>query len=142
MKLLHAYLAGNNPDLLFELEQENRVTAYLQEKVQSVRQAWEELLTKGTPAIVIEELCLHELTKDLRPSRYNYLINVLEEEFLQEFALFKKTGTLTYEIINMLERCQPVFDELGVSELNEDDRFLRYAIIGTVQQYLEHRQIV
>lgn len=135
MKKLHAYLAGNNPDLLIGLQGETQVTAYLTEKVKSIEPLLRELLQSNKPPYIIEEQCLRKMTEDLRPSRYNYIRSVFEDAFPTEFQKFLDNGILTYEIINLIEKCKPDFDSFQFSEDNEDDRMLRYAIIGNIKEY-------
>ena len=53
------------------------------------------------------------------------------------YKKFREAGVLTYELINMLEACQPVFDTIVLTEDNADDRMLRYAVIGTIEEYLK-----
>ena len=83
-----------------------------------------------------EELCMEELTKQIRPSRFNYLKALLEEEFSNEFERLEQAGILTTELINMITVCDMVFDEMRFSTENEDNRNLRYAIIGAMHEYL------
>ncbi len=137
---LHQYITDNNPDLLITLQQEGSVSGYLREKVAAIDLLVNELLASGTPAYIIEERCMDELTKELRPSKYNYLISILEEEFEADYYRLKESGLLTYEIINLLESCSPVFETSSFTEENENDRHFRYAIIGTVKEYFENKQ--
>lgn len=127
----------NNPDVLLELEQTGTTTQYLSEKVSSVDSLITQLSGEGKPPYSIEEMCMKELTQDLRPSRYNYILNVLELEFENENNKFSDSGLLLFEICNMIKHCNPVFDDLKFSEENEDNRFLRYAITGVIKEYLE-----
>lgn len=137
---LHQYITNNNPDLLITLQQEGNLSGYLREKVAAIDLLVNELLASGTPAYIIEERCMDELTKELRPSKFNYLISILEEEFEADYCRLKENGLLTYEAINLLESCAPVFEPIGFTEENENDRHLRYAIIGTVKEYFENKQ--
>lgn len=134
---LRSYIVNNNPDLLVQLQGDFSVTRYLEDKVSQVIALAEQLTGEGKPMYAIEELCLNAMTEDLRPSRYQYILGLLEDEFLQTYNRFREMGVLTYEIINMIEACQPVFEQLGFTEDNEDDRQLRYAITGTIGTYLE-----
>ncbi len=134
---LREYIIRNNPDILINLQTDFSVTQYLEEKVQSIQPLLNELLTEGKPTYIIEELCLNELTKDLRPSKFNYIRSVLQEEFEQDFLLMKKNNTLTYEIMNFITECEPVFEIFGFTEETEDNRNLRYAVTGTIQQFFE-----
>lgn len=73
--------------------------------------------------------------------KFNYIRTVLEEEFENVFWRLKQQNILQFEIINMTVFCEHVFDELNFSEANEN-RFLRYAIIGTVGDYLSESENV
>ncbi len=130
---LHGYIIHNNLDLLISLQQEGKVSSYLQEKVATADDLLNQLQLENTP----EEQCLEFLTKDLRPSKFNYLLVALEEDFEMEYHRFKESGILTYEVINLIEACTPVFETLGFTSDHEDDRHLRYAITGAIKEYLD-----
>jgi len=63
---------------------------------------------------------------------YDYLRLVLEEEFLGTYMRFINHGILHYELTNILELCAPL-----MQGLDEDDRFLKYEVIGTIADYLQ-----
>ena len=136
IRKLHDYLLLNNPDILIYFQQEGDATQYLEEKVQALDDLPQQLLAEGKPAYIVEEICMDELTKEFRPSRYNYLLSVLEDDFQAEYSQWRQSGILTYEIINLLQPCNAVFELLNFSEENEDDQKLRYAIIRTIQLHL------
>lgn len=136
---LRKYIIHNSPDLLIDLQTDFAFNQYLEEKVQSIQALLQELLAAAKPPYIIEEICLNKLTKDLRPSKFNYIRSVLEEEFEQEFLFMKKSNTLTYEIMNLLSECESVFEILGFTQETEDSKDLRYTVIGTIQQFLESR---
>lgn len=133
---LWAYIVHHNPDLMFRLQEDYSVTRYLEEKVASIMPRAAELLSENRPMYIIEELCLNAMTEDLKPSRYLYLLSVLEDEFSPDYERLKESGTLTYEVCNLIEACKGIFEALGFSSENEENRLLRYAIIGQVQEYL------
>jgi tRNA splicing endonuclease len=136
IKKLHAYIRENNPDLLFELEESDKVNEYLFNKINTVSGLIKQL-DIGEPAYIIEDACMDVLTKDFRPSKFNYISNLLEEEFESTYNQILESGLIKFEIVNMIIQCQSVFDDLNFSEENEDNQFLRYAIIGTIKEYLE-----
>lgn len=63
---------------------------------------------------------------------YDYVRLVLEEEFLATYLRFINHGILHYELTNILEVCAPL-----LKGLDEDDRYLKYEIVGTIANYLE-----
>jgi len=63
---------------------------------------------------------------------YDYVKLVLEEEFFRTYLRFSNHGILHYELTNILEICAPL-----IKGLNEDDRFLKYEVIGTIAAYLQ-----
>ncbi|OJW80287.1 MAG: hypothetical protein BGO69_05500 [Bacteroidetes bacterium 46-16] len=136
MEKLWTYIVHNNPELMLRLQEEQSVTTYLEEKVKAIMPMAEQLTSAGKPDYIIEELCLDDLTAELKPSRYLYIRSVLEEEFPQEYERLKESGTLTYEVVNLIESCKDIFSDFDFNIENEADRHLRYAIIGQVHTYL------
>ena len=132
-----SYLVHNSPDIMIRLQHEFLLTQYLEDKVLNVMPLSEQLIAENKPQYIIEELCMEELTRNIRPSRFMYIRGLLEEEFLQTYERFREMGVLTYETINLIDACNPVFEHLGFTEDNEDDRQLRYAITGAIAEYLE-----
>ncbi|MCC8407702.1 hypothetical protein LJ707_02095 [Mucilaginibacter sp. UR6-1] len=63
---------------------------------------------------------------------YDYLRLVLEQEFLGVYLRFINLGILHYELTNIQELCAPL-----LTGLDEDDRYLRYEVIGTIADYLQ-----
>jgi hypothetical protein len=136
IKRLRESIQENHPDLLLSLLEENRLEDYLHEQVNGIDELVKELVAKHSSSSLIEDLCMKELTRTLRPSRYNYLHDLLQEEFADDYDKLKEKETLTAELINMIGACEPVFDELKFSEENEDDMYIRYAVMGAVHEYL------
>lgn len=136
---LWTYIVHNNPDLMLNLQQNFSLTDYLEQKVFNIQPLISQLLAENKPGYVIEELCMAELTKDLRPSKFSYIHSILEDEFELDFLRIKESGLLTYEIINLITESETVFETLGFTEVNEQDRMLHYAIAGTIRQYMESK---
>lgn len=63
---------------------------------------------------------------------YDYVKLVLEQEFFNTYLRFSNHGILHYELTNILELCAPL-----MAGLEEDDRFLKYEVIGTIADYLQ-----
>jgi hypothetical protein len=135
-KLYH-YLVENHLDLLISLQEDHRLSHYLDSKVSSVMELYEGLLAENRPPYVIEALCMEELTRDLRPSRFEFVRTLLAEEFEADYDRMSENGILTYEIINLIGACEPIFGIFGFGEENEESRELKYAIMGMIAEYLE-----
>lgn len=136
IKKLHDYIRENNPDILVQLEEEKKVTEYLSDKIKLVDGLLQETGIKQ-PAYIIEEACMDILTEDLRPSKYHYICGILEEEFEAAYSRLQSSGTLQFEVINMIKYCQPLFDATGFTLENEDSRELQYSVTGAIAEYLE-----
>lgn len=130
------YIIHNNPDLMFTLQEDYSVLDYLNEKISSVKSILEDMLSDGTPKYIIEEICLNVLTEDLKPSRFLYIRSLLSNEFEKTYAAFQESGILTYEIINLMENCKPIFETIGFTKENEEDPTLRNALIGQIADYV------
>ncbi len=135
------YVRDNNPDLLFALEAEDKLRLWLYSKAESVESLWQQMETDKQPAYIIEETCLNELTRELRPSRYSYILNLLEQEFENDYNMLVKAGLLQHEVVNMIGYCDSVFNDLKFSEENEDNHFIRYAICGALSEYLDSNRV-
>jgi hypothetical protein len=140
IRKLHDYLGDNNPDILIKLQSEGKVTDYLKDKVSLVDSMMMELIRTDTDPYFIEELCMFSLTADLRPSRYNCIKEIFEEEFEHTSMLYYEMGILRFELVNMVESFNPIFDALQFSEANAESRLLRYAICGAIQNYIESKK--
>lgn len=138
-KKLVAYVRNNNPEIFAELDEVSLISAFIEGKVNGVENLWQQLAASNTPAYIIEEMCMAHLTKDLKPSRYNYIVSILEEDFEFAHQQMQRSGTLEYEVINMIQCCEPVFESLKLTEENEDNSHLRYAVTGMVSDYLSNQ---
>lgn len=133
---LWAYIVHNNPELMFNLQEEYSVTRYLEDKVSSVMPKVLQLLEQDKPGHAILELCMDEMTNDLKPSKYLYIKKVLKQEFELFYERFKEEGILTYEAINLIDHCEPVFKELCFCRDNEDNGLIWAGVTGATAEYL------
>jgi hypothetical protein len=136
---LHEFIGENNGDLLVDLEQQGKLSAWLQDRVSSLDDLPEILLAQGKPAYIVEEICLEALTADLRVSKYGYLSSVLESDFEGEYYRWLEIGILRYEIINIMDACRAIFDSVRLAEDSLNDEQLRRAVGKIIQGYLESK---
>ena len=136
---LWAHTIVNNPGLIIQLESDDQLSSFLETKIESVLPLLEQLTSEGKPDYIIEELCIHQLVAEMRPYRFNYLWNVLEQEFAATFKNWEQNGILTYELINLQQYCKDTFDAL---DFNMDDAYedqVYYAITGMIDEYLRNQ---
>jgi hypothetical protein len=81
------------------------------------------------------EVMLETEGKELLAQRYDYIANVLEEEFEETYLRFFSASILHYEVINLITLCSQLMQDTGFPQ-NEDSRFLRYSIIAAISDYL------
>lgn len=134
---LHTYLIENNPELLLELQEENKLTSYLQDKMKSVEQTLWQLQESDAPQYIIEEILIDMLTEDLKPSRFNYVCNILQEVLPDRFEQLQENGTLTYEGVNLVTACRSIFDSTGFSVDTEASPVLHQVVAGIIRQYFQ-----
>jgi hypothetical protein len=72
------------------------------------------------------------LAESLELSRYDFLEQVLEEDFGEAWLRFQEAGILHYELLNLCQVCEPLF-----AGLDEDSRLLRYAVMADIDDYLK-----
>ena len=133
---LWSYIASNNPELMYDLQEEYKVTDYLDNKVAGIMSEVEHLLDDGLPAITVQEICLERLTEDLKPSKFQYIKNVLEQEFPIAYEALQESGMLTYEVINLIGSCERIFERFSFNEHTLDNIRMRYAVMGEIDFYL------
>lgn len=130
------YIIRNNPELMFSLQEGYSVKGYLEEKIKALQPQLELWKKQGVPDFMMEEKAMLVLTEDLKSSRFHFIKNTLEEDFKGTFMEFKETGTLTYEVVNLVEACKEVFEAIGFSEENQKSKRLSDAIKAIIRQYL------
>ncbi len=127
--LLLGYIRENNPDLLQQLDEDDSLHAWVIEKIREV----ELVLLQSKPIPDAEFLDL--MTADLKPSKYNYLRDLLEDEFPDDYLRLRESGMLRYEIIHLIQLCSYYFETMPLREDPDENRQLDYAISGMVTDY-------
>jgi hypothetical protein len=138
---LWAHTLVINPELLLELEQNEILDKYLDEKIKDVLPLLDRLFNEQKPEYIIEELCLKELTADIRPSCFQYNLNVLEREFPKTYKTWEQNGILTYEIINFHRYCRRQYGQNPFIVENADNDQTYSVVTGQLQQYLEEQTL-
>ena len=133
---LFNYLVIHCPDVLIRLQEAGNVSGYLRSKVAGISPLLDQFLQEEYPPPEIETMCTELLISEYRPSKYEYLRNLLQQDFESAYERLRENGMLTYEIIGMIRHCTPVFEHFGFSEQTMDDRMLAYAIVERVGDYL------
>ncbi|WP_367916370.1 hypothetical protein [Leadbetterella sp. DM7] len=133
-KMLWVQLNHSYPELLLQLHQSGRLTAYLDERTEEIMEQLALENTQVNYAAVVESV--KASTARLGRSAYRYVYLTLKEDFPREFEEMCTSGLLAYHVMNMLGACQEVMNTLAFGKENEDERAIRYAVIERVHNYL------
>lgn len=131
-KKLYSYIVENNPELLLPLAEGSAVSDLINAKLNAIEPLMDALLEKGEVPYAIAEICMEEMVADLKPSRFHYVKDVLEEEFSRDYERFVERGLLTFVIANIIRVAGDVWERYEFSDSTVDDRFLRYEVIAFI----------
>jgi hypothetical protein len=109
------------------------------QKCESIGGTLERLIANNTPLYEIEQLCMQLLTEDLKPSRFQFVKQIMEENFEKTFEQFETSGRLVNTVIEVLPACEEFFLRFEFNEAKEEareERILRYAIAGVIDECL------
>lgn len=134
---LWAYIIVCYPEVMADLKSDNSISTYLEEQVSKTAPLVARLVSEGKPLYVIEELCLTQMTAPLGPSRFNYIWNMLDNEFPEQYKLLKENGTRGHISLQLMAYCKADFDRLGFNMENAYDDDVYYEISGRIRQYLQ-----
>lgn len=82
------------------------------------------------------ELLLESEGRESLGLRYDYIADILEEEFEETYLRFFSASILHYEVINLVSVCATIMADCGFPKI-EATRWLRYAVIAAIATYLE-----
>lgn len=136
-----AYVVDHHPELVMKSPVEYPLSRWIRERMAAVLPTLKFLQDKGTPEHVVIATCMDELTRDLRPSKADYLREVLVAEFPREQHTMVQAGTLTYNVVELIRHCDEVFRNFGFRESNVGSTLLRHAVIAEVADYLRGLRI-
>ncbi|WCT13324.1 hypothetical protein [Mucilaginibacter jinjuensis] len=102
-----------DPALYIRLQEENAVAAYLEE---------------------FDEI--DSLAEAMPVSPFDFLEDVLEQDFRGHWLRFHEAGIIRYELLNICAVCEATLQEFGWPEA-DDSRLLRYAVITAIDDYLQ-----
>lgn len=132
---LQNYLAVHYPDMLLSLAEEGTAEAFIRGQVESISGEMDVMLAGGAPAYEVEVYCMDVLIGSLPPSKFDFICDILEGEFIESYKSFEQTNILLFEVVNIIAAC-----ELP-DGFDEEDRLLRYSVIGAIDSYLHHSQM-
>ena len=130
------YITTHNPELVLMNQDIYPLSRYIRERMDQVMPTLKYLQDIGKPEHEVIALCLDHLTRELKPSKADYLREVLETEFPREQHTLRQAGTLTYNVVALIRHCDEVFGSFGFRENHTGSTLLRHAVIARVQDYL------
>ncbi len=134
---LLSYVAEHNPELAVMLSPKVSMLDFLNGKVQLVQPYAAKLEQQGKPMDEILTSCLHVMTAELRPSKYQYVLSLLNSDFPENYAQMESAGVLKAEIIHLVCTGAGIFRNFCFAEETKNSSLLRHAIIHHIHQHLE-----
>lgn len=131
-----AYLVSHHPDLVLNSNPDYPLSRFIRERMEGVMPTLKFLQDQGKPAHEILAICMKELTNGLRPSRADYIREVIATEYPREHHLMINSGTLTARVAKLVAICADVFEAFGFSKANHDCTRLRHAMIAKISEDL------
>ncbi|WP_313491989.1 hypothetical protein [Sphingobacterium multivorum] len=134
---LWSFIVHNNPDLMFNLQEEYKVTEYLETKVSAVMPKVMKYLEEGKEGYAILELCMYEMTMELKPSRYHYIAGIIKEDFPVDYGRLREAGQLSYQTVLIVDKCKQAFDIFNFCEENKNDPILKQMLSAEILLHFE-----
>jgi hypothetical protein len=136
---LEIFLRENYPEVILLFSDRAALPQYLEDRASWIEPVMDGLMDQGTDEQQIIDTCIREITASFGPSKYHYLLGVLEVEFPEEYELLQDEGRLKTEVTAMIVACLPAFDAFDFNDENQDDHFLRHMVIAELHDYLLSR---
>ncbi|WP_157370205.1 hypothetical protein [Aquiflexum balticum] len=114
--LFRKYIAENNPDLIVRMEGNESMKRYISDKVSTSMVLAKTLKEQGSTDTEILDTCLESMVSDLKPSKFRFVKDLMEKNFKKKYDQLTETGVLTYEIINIIENHDHLFEKHGFRE--------------------------
>ena len=130
------YIIIHNPELMYHLQEQYLVGSYLQRKVNEVLPQAQEMRANGVDVCTILEACIEELTQELKPSKFQFVRRVIQEEFPAEYQLLSSTYMLDYEVLNIVDASWDIFQQFGPYCERENSKIQRYAVMHQISTHL------
>ncbi|HWB27702.1 MAG TPA: DUF1896 family protein [Chitinophagaceae bacterium] len=134
---LRNYLAVHYPGMLLSLAEEGKEEAFIREQVESISGEMDAMLAGGAPAYEVEVACMDILIASLPPSKYDYVLDILEEDFPEKLSAFESSGITLYEICNIIAACGELLEGF-----DEEDEAIHEAVLTVVANYFAHPETV
>lgn len=136
---LWRYVIENRPDLMISLNNRQGMSGFLKEKVEAIMPTAKNLLGLGMEDALAEEYCFNEITKDLRPSHYKYILNNLRKNFPDEYKRYTETGMLLQEIISLIDYTNEVFEVFCINDDHILNPGFEAALQHLIRNYFERK---
>lgn len=131
------YLAAHYPDMLLSLGGEGSAEVFIREQVESISGIVDAMLAGETPAYEVEVTCMDILLSAFPPSRYDYVLDILEEDFKEKLSELEQLGITLYEICNIIGACNGLLENF-----DDEDEQLRDAVKEAIANYFNNPETV
>jgi len=82
-------------------------------------------------------LLIESQGRDILSRRYDYIANLLENDFENDYQQLFRSARLHYEVVNLISLCTKTMQEFGFPR-RIANASLRKAVIRIISTYLDH----
>jgi len=133
-KLLE-FLIDSHPDLIAEMG--DNIEEFILQRSSTAENILEDSLKKGVHMDIAQEVAFNELFYGLKFSKYDYILNIFEENFPEKHQILIDNGQLKNQIILYIKLCSEIFNKYNINDNFPGDKHLDYEILGTIEFELE-----
>ena len=135
-----AFIEENHPDLI--INDKSAVIKAIEERAEKATKLFNALIEEGIHTDAALEHSLKELKEDYIFSKFNYIENILNDNFESYYNELFETNTLQEKVVEYVTRFEGIFEKFPINDDFIDDKKLYYEIIGAIEETLEtsHKQ--
>jgi hypothetical protein len=139
IKLFMAFISENNPDVIVSIGSTGSMKRFVRDKAEVAMDLAKNLKERGLPESEILDACFESMVKEMKPSRFNFLKDLIQNHFPEKLKRYSETGVMTYEIIQVIESHGHLFEKYRFGETETKNDLLETEFVGILFDRFENR---
>lgn len=135
------FLYENHPDLLYKLKEDGSLDDFILQRSEAAKNDFDLLREQGINLDCCIESATAVMYEGLKFSRFNMVEDILEEQFTQKYDEFEDEYKRKAYLVQLVLKCEGVFEKYDCSDDYAYDGFFEADIIGTIEEILEENAV-